>query len=66
MLKSIDHIVITTRDLEKCVDFYPRVLDPIEISEPVQNAHFIGAPVRRVLKRINLRFPLSLYALSHA
>ena len=26
MLKSIDHIVITTRDLDKCVDFYTRVL----------------------------------------
>ncbi len=26
MLKSIDHIVITTRDLELCVAFYTRVL----------------------------------------
>lgn len=26
MLKSIDHIVLTTRDLDKCVDFYTRVL----------------------------------------
>ncbi len=26
MLKSIDHIVITTRDLDRCVDFYTRVL----------------------------------------
>jgi len=26
MLKSIDHIVLTTRNLEKCVDFYTRVL----------------------------------------
>jgi len=26
MLKSIDHIVLTTRDLERCLDFYTRVL----------------------------------------
>jgi catechol 2,3-dioxygenase-like lactoylglutathione lyase family enzyme len=26
MLKSVDHIVIATRDLEKCLDFYTRVL----------------------------------------
>ena len=26
MIKSIDHIVLTTRNLEKCVDFYTRVL----------------------------------------
>ena len=26
MIKSIDHIVITTRDLDRCVDFYTRVL----------------------------------------
>lgn len=26
MLKSIDHIVLTTRDLDRCVDFYTRVL----------------------------------------
>ena len=26
MIKSIDHVVITTRDLEKCLDFYTRVL----------------------------------------
>src|SRR5512146_3228376 len=26
MIKSIDHIVLTTRDLDKCVDFYTRVL----------------------------------------
>lgn len=26
MLKSVDHIVLTTRDLYKCVDFYTRVL----------------------------------------
>jgi catechol 2,3-dioxygenase-like lactoylglutathione lyase family enzyme len=26
MLKSIDHIVIATRDLEKCLEFYTRVL----------------------------------------
>jgi len=26
MLKSIDHIVLTTRDLGRCVDFYTRVL----------------------------------------
>lgn len=26
MLKSIDHIVLTTRDLDQCVDFYTRVL----------------------------------------
>ena len=26
MLKSIDHIVLSTRDLDKCVDFYTRVL----------------------------------------
>ena len=26
MLASIDHIVLTTRDLERCLDFYGRVL----------------------------------------
>lgn len=26
MLKSIDHIVLTTRDLERCIAFYTRVL----------------------------------------
>jgi catechol 2,3-dioxygenase-like lactoylglutathione lyase family enzyme len=26
MLASIDHIVLTTNDLERCVDFYTRVL----------------------------------------
>lgn len=26
MLKSVDHIVIATRDLHKCLDFYTRVL----------------------------------------
>jgi catechol 2,3-dioxygenase-like lactoylglutathione lyase family enzyme len=26
MIKSIDHIVITTRDLEKCIVFYTQVL----------------------------------------
>jgi catechol 2,3-dioxygenase-like lactoylglutathione lyase family enzyme len=26
MLASIDHIVLTTRDLEQCLDFYSRVL----------------------------------------
>jgi catechol 2,3-dioxygenase-like lactoylglutathione lyase family enzyme len=26
MLASIDHIVLTTRDLERCLDFYTRVL----------------------------------------
>ncbi len=26
MIRSIDHIVITTRDLDKCVEFYTRVL----------------------------------------
>jgi catechol 2,3-dioxygenase-like lactoylglutathione lyase family enzyme len=26
MIKSIDHIVLTTRDLDRCVDFYTRVL----------------------------------------
>jgi catechol 2,3-dioxygenase-like lactoylglutathione lyase family enzyme len=26
MIKSIDHIVLTTRDLEKCVAFYTQVL----------------------------------------
>ena len=26
MIASIDHLVLTTRDLERCVDFYTRVL----------------------------------------
>lgn len=26
MIASIDHIVLTTRDLERCLDFYTRVL----------------------------------------
>ena len=26
MLASVDHIVLTTRDLERCIDFYTRVL----------------------------------------
>src|SRR6266850_361305 len=26
MIKSIDHVVLTTRDLHKCLDFYTRVL----------------------------------------
>lgn len=26
MIKSMDHLVLTTRDVEKCVDFYTRVL----------------------------------------
>ena len=26
MLKSIDHVVLTTRDLDKCLDFYTRIL----------------------------------------
>ena len=26
MIKSIDHIVLTTRDLDKCVEFYTKVL----------------------------------------
>jgi catechol 2,3-dioxygenase-like lactoylglutathione lyase family enzyme len=26
MLASVDHIVLTTRDLERCLDFYTRVL----------------------------------------
>ena len=26
MIKSIDHLVLTTRDLDKCLDFYTRVL----------------------------------------
>jgi catechol 2,3-dioxygenase-like lactoylglutathione lyase family enzyme len=26
MIKSVDHIVLTTRDLNKCIDFYTRVL----------------------------------------
>jgi catechol 2,3-dioxygenase-like lactoylglutathione lyase family enzyme len=26
MIKSLDHIVLTTSDLEKCIDFYTRVL----------------------------------------
>ena len=26
MIKSIDHVVLTTRDLDKCIDFYTRVL----------------------------------------
>ena len=26
MLASIDHVVLTTRDLERCLDFYTRVL----------------------------------------
>jgi catechol 2,3-dioxygenase-like lactoylglutathione lyase family enzyme len=27
MIGSIDHVVLTTRDLERCLDFYTRVLD---------------------------------------
>jgi catechol 2,3-dioxygenase-like lactoylglutathione lyase family enzyme len=27
MIKSIDHIVLTTRDLDKCIVFYTQVLD---------------------------------------
>jgi len=27
MIKSIDHIVLTTRDLDKCIAFYTQVLD---------------------------------------
>jgi catechol 2,3-dioxygenase-like lactoylglutathione lyase family enzyme len=27
MIKSMDHLVLTTRDAEKCIDFYTRVLD---------------------------------------
>ena len=26
MIESIDHVVLTTRDLDKCLDFYTRVL----------------------------------------
>jgi catechol 2,3-dioxygenase-like lactoylglutathione lyase family enzyme len=26
MIKSVDHIVLTTRDLDKCLEFYTRVL----------------------------------------
>ncbi len=26
MLKTVDHIVLVTRDLDKCIDFYTRVL----------------------------------------
>ena len=26
MIKSIEHLVLTTRDAEKCIDFYTRVL----------------------------------------
>jgi catechol 2,3-dioxygenase-like lactoylglutathione lyase family enzyme len=26
MIKSVDHIVLTTRDLQRCLDFYTRVL----------------------------------------
>ena len=26
MIKSLDHLVLTTRDAEKCIDFYTRVL----------------------------------------
>jgi catechol 2,3-dioxygenase-like lactoylglutathione lyase family enzyme len=26
MIKSIDHVVLTTNDLDKCLDFYTRVL----------------------------------------
>ena len=26
MIKSIDHVVLTTRDLDKCLDFYTRIL----------------------------------------
>jgi len=26
MIKSVDHIVLTTSDVEKCIDFYTRVL----------------------------------------
>ena len=26
MIRSVDHIVLATRDLEKCLDFYTRVL----------------------------------------
>lgn len=26
MIKSVDHIVLTTRDLDRCLDFYTRVL----------------------------------------
>ena len=26
MIKSIDHVVLTTRDLHRCLDFYTRVL----------------------------------------
>ena len=26
MIKSMDHLVLTTRDAEKCIDFYTRVL----------------------------------------
>ena len=26
MIESLDHLVLTTRDVEKCIDFYTRVL----------------------------------------
>jgi catechol 2,3-dioxygenase-like lactoylglutathione lyase family enzyme len=26
MIKSVDHIVLTTRDFDRCIDFYTRVL----------------------------------------
>ena len=26
MIKSLDHLVLTTRDVDKCIDFYTRVL----------------------------------------
>ena len=27
MIRTFDHVVLTTRDLERCLDFYTRVLD---------------------------------------